>query len=204
MKEQVSDIQMKFITDINELDLNARYTYNDYLTWRFDEYVELFRGKIWRMCPAPKRKHQDIAGQIFTELKNFLRRKPCKVYIAPFDVRLLKQGSAEIFTVVQPDVCIICDPTKLDEQGCIGAPDTIIEVLSKGNIDRDINEKFALYEESGVPEYWIVSPGEKTVTCYVLNEAGRYSLSGEYADPGAIPVASLPGFIILWETIFEE
>jgi Uma2 family endonuclease len=195
---------MKFITDVNELDLNGTYTYADYLTWRFDEYVELFKGRIRRMSPAPKRLHQQLAGRIFSELENHLRRKPCKVYIAPFDVRLPMPGASEIYTVVQPDICIICDPAKLDEQGCIGAPDTIIEVLSKGNIDRDINEKFALYEESGVPEYWIVAPGEKTITCYRLNETGRYKLSGEYADPGAVPVASLPGFSLLWETVFED
>lgn len=194
----------KFITDINDLDPNGIYTYADYLTWRFDEYVELFRGKLKRMSPAPKRKHQDVAGNIFNELKNFLRRKPCKVYHAPFDVRLPKKDSTEIFTVIQPDVCIICDPQKLDEAGCLGAPDTIIEVLSKGNVDRDINEKFALYEENGVPEYWIVSPGERTVTCYLLNAEGQYKLAGEYADPGSVPVASLPDYTIKWEDIFEE
>ncbi len=195
---------MKFITDINELDPDGIYTYADYLTWHFDEYVELFRGRLKRMSPAPKRKHQDIAGNIFSELKSFLRRKPCKVYIAPFDVRLPKKGSGEIYSVIQPDVCIICDRNKLDDAGCLGVPDTIIEVLSKGNVDRDINEKFSLYEESGVPEYWIVSPGEKTVTCYLLNVEGKYGLSGEYADPGPIPVASLPGYTMQWEDIFEE
>ena len=195
---------MKFITDINELDLNGTYTYADYLTWRFDEYVELFRGRIKRMSPAPKRLHQRITGRIYAEIETSLRRKPCDVYIAPFDVRLPKKGEAEIHTVVQPDVCIVCDPAKLDEQGCVGSPDTVIEVLSKGNVDRDINEKFSLYEESGVPEYWIVSPGEKTITCYRLDEHNRYKLSGEYADPGPVPVASLPGFSIQWETVFED
>jgi Uma2 family endonuclease len=195
---------LKIVTDINELDLNGNYSYTDYLTWRFDEYVELFRGRIRRMSPAPKRLHQRIAGRIHTEIELFLRRKSCEVYIAPFDVRLPNPDSVEVFTVVQPDVCIICDQSKLDEAGCIGAPDTIIEVLSKGNVDRDINEKFSLYEESGVPEYWIVSPGEKTITCYQLDETGRYKLSGEYSDAGSITVASLPGFSMQWETIFEE
>ncbi len=193
----------KFITDINELDPNGTYTYADYLTWRFEEYVELFRGKIRRMSPAPKRLHQRIAGRIFSEIESFLRRKPCEVYISPFDVRMPKPGLNDVYTVVQPDVCIVCDKNKLDEAGCNGAPDTIIEVLSKGNIDRDIKEKFVLYEESGVPEYWIVSPGEKTVTCYRLQE-GKYKLSGEYGDPGAIPVASLPGYKMQWDDIFED
>lgn len=194
----------KFITDINDLDPNGIYTYADYLTWRFDEYVELFRGRLKRMSPAPGRRHQDAAGNIFSELKSFLRRKRCKVYIAPFDVRLPKKGSTEVYSVIQPDVCIICDPVKLDEQGCAGTPDTVIEVLSKGNIDRDTHEKFFLYEESGVPEYWIVSPGEKTVTCYRLNAEGPYNLAGEHAAPGPIPVASLPDYSMDWETIFED
>lgn len=193
----------KYVTDINELDPNGTYTYADYLTWRFDEYVELFRGKLRRMSPAPKRLHQRIAGRIFSELKNFLRRKPCDVYISPFDVRLPKPGLQDVYTVVQPDVSIVCDRSKLDEAGCCGAPETVIEVLSKKNIDRDIREKFSLYEESGVPEYWIVSPGEKTITCYLLNE-GKYKLSGEYGEPGSIPVASLPEYTMQWEDIFEE
>ena len=195
---------MKYVTDINELDPNGTYTYADYLTWRFDEYVELFRGKLRRMSPAPKRLHQRIAGRIFGELENFLRRKSCDVYIAPFDVRLPKPGAKEIYTVVQPDVCIVCDRTKLDDAGCIGAPDTIIEVLSKGNVTRDVREKFSLYEESGVREYWIVVPGEKTISCFVLDAEGKYQPSGEYADPGPIPVASLPNYSMQWETIFED
>lgn len=195
---------MKFITDINELDPNGTYTYSDYLTWRFDEYVELFRGRIRRMSPAPKRLHQRIAGRIHGQLEPYLHKGPCHVYIAPFDVRLPKPGIAEVYTVVQPDVCIICDMNKLDDAGCLGAPDTIIEVLSKGNVTRDVREKFTLYEESGVREYWIVTPGEKTISCFLLDAEGRYQSSGEYADPGPIPVASLPGFTILWETVFED
>lgn len=193
----------KFITDINQLDPNGVYTYTDYLTWQFDEYVELFRGRLRRMSPAPKRLHQRIAGRIFSELEAFLRRKRCDVYIAPFDVRLPKPGLQDVYTVVQPDVCIICDQNKLDDAGCNGAPDTVIEVLSNKNVDRDIREKFSLYEESGVPEYWIVSPGEKTITCYLLKE-GKYGLNGEYGNPGAIPVVSLPGFFLQWESIFED
>src|SRR2546429_3050189 len=111
------------ITNINQLDLQKTYTYADYLQWRFEEYVELFRGKVMRMSPAPLRQHQDIAGNIFQPIKSYLRKKDCKVYIAPFDVRLPKKGNTSdeaIYTVVQPDVCVICDTAKLDKRGCIG------------------------------------------------------------------------------------
>ena len=198
---------MVAITDIKQLDVNARYSYADYLKWRLEEYVELFRGKVVRMSPAPLREHQWIAGNIFSRIHEFLRKKGCQVYMAPFDVRLPQKSAINddaIFTVVQPDVCIICDPQKLDKRGCLGAPDTIIEILSKGNIDRDVKRKFDLYQEHGVREYWIVTPGIQTVTAYQLNDTGLYHLHGEYANSGdKIPVASLPGFSLSWDEIFE-
>lgn len=198
---------MDVITDINQLDLDGTYTYADYMKWRFDEYVELFRGKVMRMSPAPLRQHQNIAGNIFAPIKSYLRRKSCKVYDAPFDVRLPKKdilSDEKIYTVVQPDVCIICDPAKLDVRGCIGAPDTIIEILSKGNADRDLHKKFDLYQEHGVPEYWVVFPVEQLVTVYRLSEQGLYTVRGVYDEPGPVPVASLPAFSLRWEDIFED
>jgi Uma2 family endonuclease len=195
------------ITDINQLDPQKTYTYADYLQWKFDEYVELFRGKLMRMSPAPRRLHQTVAGNIFGPIQRFLRKKPCNVYISPFDVRLPKKSDTSdkaIYTVVQPDISIICDQSKLDERGCIGAPDTIIEILSPGNVDRDLKKKFDLYEEHGVPEYWIVAPGIKNVTVYLLNGAGKYELRGEYDGNGPIPLQSLPDFSLMWEDIFEE
>ncbi len=198
---------MEPITDINQLDPDGTYTYADYMKWRFEEYVELFRGKIKRMSPAPLREHQIVAGRLFSLIERYLRRKSCEVYIAPFDVRLPKKNQSAdeaTYTVVQPDICIICDPAKLDRRGCIGAPDTIIEILSQGNLDRDIKQKFSLYEEHGVPEYWIVAPGIQTISVYQLSAEDKYELSGEYDGAGNIPVASLPGFSIPWEDIFEE
>lgn len=196
---------MPIVTDINELDLNGTYTYADYLNWRFSEMVELFKGKIARMSPAPILEHQRITGRIFSELERPFRRSACQVFVAPFDVRLpIKSGSTDdgrIYTVVQPDVCVVCEASKLDKRGCIGAPDMVIEVLSPGNFNRDIKSKFALYEESGVKEYWIVSGGEKSVTVYLL-DGEKYQLAGEYADPGLIPVTVLPGFSIEWSEVF--
>lgn len=131
---------------------------------------------------------------------------PCRVYHAPFDVRLTTggaNGDQQIRTVVQPDICVVCDPAKLDERGCVGAPDWIVEILSPGNTTRDTRIKFDLYEESGVREYWIVYPGVKTVAAFVLWE-GQYQLTAEYTEPGPIPVATLPGLALEWAEIFTE
>src|SRR5690606_39235284 len=100
-------------------------------------------------------------------------------YTAPFDVRLPKKSRAdkEIFTVVQPDICVICDPEKLDDRGCIGAPDIVVEILSPGNNRKELRNKHEIYEESGVKEYWIVWPIEKTFMKYVLDEQGKYQPS---------------------------
>jgi len=198
---------MELITDINQLDPHGTYSYADYMQWRLDETVELFRGKIMRMSPALLREHQRVSRRITSLLDSFLFKKKCEVYSAPFDVRLPKKSTTSdeaIYTVVQPDICIICDPSKLDRRGCIGAPDTVIEILSQGNLDRDIKQKFRLYEEHGVKEYWIVAPGIQTIAVYQLSEEGKYELSQEYDNAGDIPVASLPGFSIPWEHIFED
>lgn len=165
------------ITDINQLDPAGSYTYADYLTWQFDEYVELLRGKIFRMSPAPSRRHQEISINLTTLFKQYLWKNSCKVYSAPFDVRLPhfnKKKNKEVITVVQPDICIVCDTEKLDVKGCIGAPDLIIEIVSPGNSRKELREKFEIYEESGVREYWIVNPQENSVQVFELNEAGKY------------------------------
>lgn len=194
------------ITDVSQLDLSRRYTYADYLTWQLTEWVELIRGRVRLMSPAPKRRHQDITRNIELPIMQFLRGKSCKIYHAPFDVRLTRStpnGDASIETVVQPDVCVICDPQKLDDRGCLGAPDWIIEILSPGNFTRDTKEKFDLYEEAGVREYWVVEPGQKNIIVYLLDEAGRYQLRGEFYTPGLVPVTTLPELLIEWAEVFE-
>ncbi len=165
------------ITNIKQLDLKGSYTYADYLLWHFKERVELIKGKIFKMSPAPNSFHQDISGNLFFELRNFVNKGSCKLYAAPFDVRLInyKESTADnhIITVVQPDLCMICDRNKIDEKGCIGAPDLIIEILSPGNSKKEMDIKYDLYEENGVLEYWIVNPSEQTIAIYVL-ENQRY------------------------------
>jgi Uma2 family endonuclease len=162
------------ITDINQLDLNKTYSYADYLTWQFQEKLELIKGRVFKMSPAPSTSHQRISGKLHGRLFNFLEPHPCNLFAAPFDVRLLDKKKStldkEIYTVVQPDLCIICDETKLDERGAIGAPDLVIEILSPGNSNKEMKYKFDLYEEAEVLEYWIVNPADKTVLIYVLKE----------------------------------
>jgi len=194
------------ITDISQLDPSSKYTYADYLTWNFEGFVELIKGKLVRPMAGPSRSHQLCSGNIFGEVRQFLKGQPSQVYAAPFDVRLTTSGvngDQQITTVVQPDILVVCELSKLDERGCLGAPDWIVEIVSPGNTARDNRIKFDLYEESGVGEYWIVYPGLKTVAIYVLDQ-GQYRLSAEYAAPGPVPVATLPGLTLEWEEIFAE
>ncbi len=196
---------MEAITSLQQLDLSKQYSYREYLTWQFSDFVELIRGRIMKMSPAPLTKHQIITGRIYSDIERHLRRKACQVFIAPFDVRLPKKSETadeQIFTVVQPDVCIVCDPTKIDRRGCIGVPDMIVEVLSPGNMTYDTQTKFKLYEEFGVKELWLVSAGDEAVIVHHLHE-GRYMLFAEYSEPGDIPVAALPGFSLEWSEIFS-
>ncbi|MDT9498438.1 Uma2 family endonuclease [Capnocytophaga canimorsus] len=171
------------ITDINQLDLNKTYSYADYLLWKFKERVELFRGKILKISPAPSTKHQIISGNIHFELKLHFKEQACKLFSAPFDVRIPKQSleDKDIFSVVQPDLCIICDLSKLDERGCIGAPDLVVEILSPSNSKKEMKEKFQLYEESGVKEYWIIDPNQESVLVNVL-ENGKYHTQNPIVD----------------------
>ena len=160
------------VTDFSELDLNKTYTYADYLTWRFQERVELIRGWIYKMSPAPKRLHQKVETALSSRLFNFFKKEHCEVYQSPFDVRLIKKGKndKEISTVVQPDICVICDPEKLDDLGCIGAPDLIVEVLSTSTMKKDYNEKFNLYQENEVKEYWLVNPEGRSLQIFYLED----------------------------------
>lgn len=159
------------VTKFTQLDLSKTYTYADYLTWQFDERLELIKGWIYKMSPAPRRLHQKVEGNLHVEIGHFFKKKECEVYESPFDVRLLKnkgQSDKEITTVIQPDICVICDLEKLDDRGCLGAPDLIVEVLSPSTMKKDYYEKFNLYQENGVKEYWLVNPEGKSLQIFHL------------------------------------
>lgn len=207
------------ITDIRQLDLSQNYTYADYLTWRFQERVELIRGKVFKMSPAPTEAHQRASSILHGLIWSFLRGQTCQVRHAPYDVRLaISKGldisskrrktarelpDNQIETVVQPDIIVICDPGKIDEKGCVGSPDLVIEILSEGNNRVDVGEKFAIYENAGVPEYWIVHPHEQTITRYQLRE-GRYIGSKPYAAGEQVESQALPGLVIPVSEVFGE
>ncbi len=192
---------MARITSIDQLDFDKQYTYADYLTWEFKERVELIKGRLFKMSPAPNRRHQAISSNLHYFFAAFLRDKPCRVYHAPFDVRLIKNGKD---TVVQPDICVICDESKLDDQGCNGSPDMVIEILSPGNSRKERKEKFALYEENGIAEYWMVEPAEEFVTVYSLNEEGKYIGSKPFITGETIDSDAVPGFTVAVDDIFAD
>ena len=160
-----------------DLDINGFYTYLDYLKWTFDERVELIKGRIFEMS-APNRAHQKISWYIQGMLFNYLKDKLCEAYSAPFDVRLTRNinDQKQIINVFQPDICVVCDLTKLDTQGCNGAPDIVVEILSPNNTEKELKNKYEVYEECGVKEYWVVIPQLKSVILYTLVE-GKFQSS---------------------------
>jgi len=195
------------ITNIKQLDLKGSYTYADYLLWHFKERVELIKGKILKMSPAPNSFHQDISMNLTIQIAKIIKNHSCKLYAAPFDVRLInfKESTADnqITTVVQPDLCVICDRTKIDSKGCIGAPDLIIEILSPGNSKKEMDIKYDLYEENGVLEYWIVNPSEKTIAIYVLQD-GRYIGIKPLIEDSKLKSPTFPDLTFAVKKVFKQ
>jgi Uma2 family endonuclease len=171
--------------------------------------VELINGKIYKMSPAPNTAHQRVAGELHRQLANYLKGKKCKVFIAPFDVRLPLSSAQikekDIVTVVQPDLCVICDPGKIDEKGCLGAPDWIIEILSPHTSSKDLRQKFDVYEKSGVKEYWVIHPAEQTILVYMLDATGKYVATLKpYVRGDKLTSVVLPELIIDVEEVFTD
>lgn len=197
-------------TDLSQLDLNGTYTYADYLSWQFDDAIELIKGKIMTMSPAPSSEHQGIVTNLGGVLYNFFYKKPCKLFYAPFDVRLYDRkkslvANQNIFSVVQPDLCVICDKTKIDSKGCLGSPDWVIEILSRGNSKKEMQLKYQLYQESGVKEYWLIYPGEKAVHQFVLDEdTEKYQLLNMYSGEDIAMPQLFPDCQIDLREVFED
>lgn len=201
MKKYEAD---KTVSQFEDIDLSKTYSYSDYLKWEFDERLEIIKGKLFPMSPAPSSNHQRVTGSIFYELFGFLKSKPCQVFIAPFDVRLPRKSKddKDILTVLQPDICVICDSAKIDVKGCIGAPDVVIEILSPGNNKKELKNKFEVYEEAGVSEYWIIHPDEKTFFRYTLDNDGRYQPSRLLTLGDEVTTLVLPGFVLNLDEVF--
>ncbi|PJJ79862.1 Uma2 family endonuclease [Mucilaginibacter auburnensis] len=190
---------------LSDLDINKTYTYADYLKWAFDERLELIKGKIFKMSPAPGSIHQRISLRLSRWFGNYLEGKRCEAFSAPFDVRLprLSGNDKEVITVVQPDICVICDHLKIDDKGCLGAPDIVVEILSPGNNKKELQNKFEVYEEAGVLEYWIIHPLEKTFMKYTLTD-GLFQPSRLLTIGDKVTTPVLPEFILDLEELFAE
>ena len=176
------------------------FTYADYRRWPEDERWELIDGQAYAMSPAPTRGHQAMVVELVRQIANALLDKPCELYVAPFDVRLPKTGEADdqVDTVVQPDIAVVCDERKLDDAGCRGAPDWIVEVISPRTAARDHGEKRDAYERAGVPEYWLVHPTDLTLMIYRLAPNGTYGRPEVLPLTGVTAVAAIPGLGIAW------
>jgi Uma2 family endonuclease len=187
------------------LRTEKHYTYADYLQWPDDARYELIDGEALLMSPAPLVEHQEVAGEVYYQLRNQLDGQPCRPYIAPVDVRLPRadEADAAIDTVVQPDVLVVCDPHKIDRRGVRGAPDWVLEVLSPSTAAHDQIAKRRTYERAGVREYWLVHPGDRTLTVYVL-ENGQYGRPEIYELKDATPIGVLPGVSIAWDALIER
>lgn len=186
-------------------EIEKLYTYGDYLKWPDNERWELIKGFPYSMSPAPSSQHQIILGEIFGILWTFFKGKPCKPFLAPFDVRLPAgdESDEKTQTVVQPDLTVICDKSKIDSRGCKGTPDLIIEILSPSSAARDTKEKLQLYQEHGVKEYWLVYPFEQSVDVLVLGKEGKYLFPEKYAGDDVIEVKLFPGLKVDLGTVFD-
>lgn len=202
MEEYTSEDKIYSLEDI---DFSGTYSYADYLKWEFDERLELIRGKIFTMSPGPATMHQRVSMRISAMLFSFLRDKACEVFAAPFDVRLphITEDDQSIYTVVQPDVCVICDHSKLDGRGCIGAPDIVVEILSPGNNKKELKNKFEVYEEAGVLEYWILQPAEKTFFKYNLVN-GKFQPTQLLTLGDEVSSSVLPGLKLNLDEVFKD
>ena len=190
------------ITNIEQLDLiNSVYTYTDYVLWNIKERLEVIKGKIFRL-DTPDVSHQKISGNLYGEMYHYFKGKSCKLFAAPFDVVLKNKKGIED-SVVQPDICVVCDPKKLEnDKRCLGAPDLIIEILSPGNTKKEMRDKYELYEEAGVYEYWVVRPIDKEITQFVL-ENGKYRALPPIIEGDRISSAKFPELTVATEDIFR-
>ncbi len=155
------------------------------------------------MTPAPSRLHQEILGKLYLAIGNILSGASCNIYLAPFDVRLSQKNGRED-PVVQPDICIVCDESKLDKKGCNGAPDLIIEILSPSTASKDLKEKYMLYEAAWVSEYWTVDPVDGLIHVYVRNENGKYQAYKPYTVHEKVVSTTIPGLEIELNEIFPS
>ena len=189
---------------------SQRYSYADYLSWLDDRVREIINGVVRLMPYAATTTHARISLNIAYEFETHIRKRKgkCQVFVAPFDVRLPKNGETaddKIDTVVQPDICVICDLSKIEERGCLGAPDLIVEVQSPSTSMYDLTKKFQAYEEAGVREYWVVFPKTNSIKIFRLQENGKYDKEEVFTLESTIHSKVLEGFELdLKEVFFSD
>lgn len=184
-----------------------RFTYADYLTWDDGQRWELIYGEAFCMSPGPNRLHQKWLGELFVQLHTHLEGKQCEVYLAPFDVCLTSganESDEEIDTVVQPDIFVVCDPGKLTDRACKGAPDLVVEIISPSTAKRDITTKYELYQRYGVKEYWLMYPNDRTLLVYRLSDDGRYVLPEVFGEGDTVQATLLGDLVIDMGKVFRE
>lgn len=192
---------------LNEPDYNYSgiYTYADYLRWTIEERIELIRGKIFKMSPAPSRGHQEVSTNLLNIFVPYFQKSPCQLFTAPFDVRFPRKSkkNQDIITVLQPDLCVICDSGKVDERGGIGAPDLVVEILSPGNTRKEMKLKYEIYEESGVKEYWVILPEHRLCMIYVLEDR-KYRALPPIPEGQMLQSVLFPGLEIEADAVFKS
>jgi Uma2 family endonuclease len=191
------------VANYGQLDLDKEYSYFDYIKWTFSERVELIKGKILKVSPAPNRRHQGVVVSLCYNFENYFRNNECQWYPAPFDVRLHIPNGKKNHTAVQPDLCVICDTSKLDDAGCNGTPDLMLEILSPSNQKHDLVTKYELYEEAEVKEYWIVDPLNKTVLVYTLIK-GKFQGLRPFSDEMIIASPLFPEMQLSCDEVLGE
>lgn len=196
------DIQM---TELAQ-KLKDCFSYNDYLQWDTGRW-ELIDGIVYDMTPAPSRQHQKILMDLAAIIHGQVSKGPCEVYVTPFDVRLPDSADVsvdEIITVVQPDIVIVCDQTKLDERGCLGAPDLVVEILSPATAAKDLKIKRDLYERHGIKKYWVVHPVDKFFMIYRPGEDNLYQKATVLSGEDVITSSAVDDVEINLEDIFGK
>ena len=179
--------------------------YADYLADESDERYELLDGEIV-MQAAPSPVHQEISMELSRQLANFLEGKKCRVYPAPFDVRLFEEegdSPENVYTVFQPDISVICDRSRVDTHGCKGAPDMVIEILSPSTIRNDWLVKLNQYQKAKVQEYWIVDPQNQLIHVFLLKD-GQLRPHEVYDKTKIAKVSVLEGCFLELSKVFSE
>jgi Uma2 family endonuclease len=187
-----------------QLAYDTHWTYADYKAWELKpgERYEIIDGEAYAMS-APNAFHQAMLMELSKQIAVFLTGKPCKVYPAPYDVRLFYEEDESDDTVVQPDISVVCDKEKRGPEGCRGAPDFVAEILSPSNTAIEMQRKFEVYRDAGVREYWVLNSKDKSLTVYLFN--GNNSMSSRsYGEKETAPVAVLEGLSINLEPVFTE